>query len=104
LSRYTVQGDYLCEYVDHCTCGVGRGGHYGAHEPGCGLEPVGPIAQLIAAQSPPEVPAGADVAELLAECDARDDRQGMPGLACIPVAEVRRLLAPGGADGTKAGT
>lgn len=67
MSRYTVQGDYLCEYVDHCTCGMGRGGYYGAHEPGCGLEPVGPIAQLLAPQPTPSVPAGAEVAEVLRE-------------------------------------
>lgn len=46
--KYHVVGDMLCEWVGHCTCGVPPHGHYGAHEPGCGLEMIAPVEQLIA--------------------------------------------------------
>jgi hypothetical protein len=36
----TVMGDWLVEYAGEHTCGTGPGGHYGAHEPGCGYEPL----------------------------------------------------------------
>ena len=47
--RYTIEGRMLCEYVEHCTCGTGPGGYYGAHEPGCGLEMLLPMEDVIAA-------------------------------------------------------
>lgn len=43
---FEVIGDVLAERVNEHTCGTGPGGHYGAHEPGCGLEPVGRLGAL----------------------------------------------------------
>lgn len=40
-------GPWLAIEVQHHTCGTGSGGHYGAHEPGCGLEPVARVEQLL---------------------------------------------------------
>lgn len=48
---YVVTGEWLAVDVGEHTCGTGRDGHYGAHEPGCGLEPVAKIADLLAADS-----------------------------------------------------
>lgn len=45
-SRMRVEGDWLVQEVDEHTCGTGPGGHYGAHEPGCGLVPVLDLSQL----------------------------------------------------------
>lgn len=39
-SKLRIESDWLVQEVDEHTCGTDRGGHYGAHEPGCGLEPV----------------------------------------------------------------
>jgi len=42
--EYTVYAGHLCEVTTECTgggCGV-----YG-HEPGCGLQPIGPVEDLI---------------------------------------------------------
>lgn len=35
-----IDGRWLVEVHDHHTCGTGEGGHYGAHEPGCGTVPL----------------------------------------------------------------
>lgn len=35
-----IDGTWLVEDVGHHTCGTGPGGHFGAHERGCGTEPV----------------------------------------------------------------
>lgn len=39
-----IENGWLVEVVDQHTCGTGEGGHYGAHEPGCGRVPVFDIA------------------------------------------------------------
>lgn len=44
--RLRVEGHWLVQEVDRHTCGTGPGGHYGAHEPGCGLEPVLDLSTL----------------------------------------------------------
>lgn len=44
--RFVIAGDMLCEDVGRHTCGTGPEGHYGAHEPGCGLEPVMSLEDL----------------------------------------------------------
>lgn len=36
-------GDTVAEWTGEHTCGTGRDGYYGAHEPGCGWVPVGRI-------------------------------------------------------------
>lgn len=41
-----VVGDYLVEEVGYHTCGTGEGGHYGAHEPGCGYMPVTRLSDI----------------------------------------------------------
>jgi hypothetical protein len=38
--RLRIDGEWLVLEVDRHTCGTGPEGHYGAHEPGCGLEPL----------------------------------------------------------------
>ena len=42
---YTVVGDWLAEYVDGCTCGMGPTGYQ--HEPMCGLEPIDTVDNLL---------------------------------------------------------
>ena len=44
--RLQIVGDWLVEDVGRHTCGTDPGGHYGAHEPGCGLEPLIPLDAL----------------------------------------------------------
>lgn len=34
-----IVGTWLAQVHNHCTCGVGPNGYYGAHENGCGLTP-----------------------------------------------------------------
>lgn len=41
-----VINGWVAEDVGHHTCGTGEGGHYGTHEPYCGLVPVAPLALL----------------------------------------------------------
>lgn len=38
-SRLIVDSGWLVEEVDEHTCGTDPSGHYGQHEPGCGLIP-----------------------------------------------------------------
>lgn len=45
-TRFLIEGDWLVEDVGHHTCGTGPDGHYGAHERGCGLEPLISLDQL----------------------------------------------------------
>jgi hypothetical protein len=45
--RYGVVNGYLVEYVDRHTCGTSEGGYYGLHEPGCGMEPLGKVEDLL---------------------------------------------------------
>ena len=40
VAEFRIVGTWLIEEVGHHTCGTERGGHFGAHEPGCGQEPV----------------------------------------------------------------
>lgn len=40
LGRWYAEGEWLAVDVGRHTCGTGQGGHYGAHERGCGLEPI----------------------------------------------------------------
>lgn len=44
--RLLIMGEWLAEDVGRHTCGTGPDGHYGAHEPGCGIEPVMTLAEL----------------------------------------------------------
>ena len=37
-SRHSIMGGWLVIDTGQHNCGTGPGGHYGAHEPGCGLE------------------------------------------------------------------
>lgn len=37
-SRQSIMGGWLVIDTGRHNCGTGPGGHYGAHEPGCGLE------------------------------------------------------------------
>ena len=37
-SRHSIMGGWLVIDTRQHNCGTGPGGHYGAHEPGCGLE------------------------------------------------------------------
>lgn len=37
---WVAEGDWVVVDVGRHTCGTGVGGHYGAHERGCGLEPL----------------------------------------------------------------
>ncbi len=37
---YVEVNGWLAEAVDDHTCGTGKDGYYGLHEPGCGLSPV----------------------------------------------------------------
>lgn len=47
VPRLAIDSGWLVEEVDEHTCGTGRDGHYGAHEPGCGLVPVMTVAALV---------------------------------------------------------
>jgi hypothetical protein len=38
--RWAADSGWLVEQVDQHTCGTGPNGHYGHHEPGCGLIPL----------------------------------------------------------------
>jgi len=44
--RFVISGDLLLEWTEEHTCGTGPEGYLGAHEPGCGLEPVISLADL----------------------------------------------------------
>ena len=46
IDRLHVMGDWLVEETGKHTCGTGPDGHYGLHEPGCGYEPITPLAQI----------------------------------------------------------
>ena len=37
-SRHSIMGGWLVIATGQHNCGTGPGGHFGAHEPGCGLE------------------------------------------------------------------
>lgn len=41
-----IEGTWLVREVNEHTCGTAKGGHYGAHEPGCGLVPVLDLSTL----------------------------------------------------------
>jgi hypothetical protein len=62
------------------------------------------VCAEIAAALPAPVAPG--VAELLAECErrTRDEYLGVPGTAYLSCRQIRRYLAPGGADGEGEGT
>lgn len=45
-SRLAITGEWLVEETGRHTCGTEAGGHYGQHEPGCGLEPVMRLTEL----------------------------------------------------------
>lgn len=47
---YAVESGWLVEVVNEHTCGTARDGHFGAHEPGCGLVPVATVEDLLVAQ------------------------------------------------------
>lgn len=40
-----IEAGWVVERVGYHTCGTGRDGYYGAHEPGCGSVPVMPAWQ-----------------------------------------------------------
>jgi hypothetical protein len=44
-SGWFILGDYVCESVDVCTCGMLAMGTYYGHEPYCGVEPVMPVSE-----------------------------------------------------------
>lgn len=54
---YGVENGWLVEHVNEHTCGTGRDGYYGAHEPGCGTVPIAPVEQVL--QTEPRVRAAA---------------------------------------------
>lgn len=60
-------GTTIAEYVGHHTCGTGVNGHYGAHEAGCGLEPIGDASPVRIAKFAAD--ASGLVPELLAEVE-----------------------------------
>lgn len=43
---YGIEGHWLVEYVNRHTCGTDEGGHFGAHERGCGTVPALDLAQV----------------------------------------------------------
>ena len=45
---FIVRGGWLCEVVPHCTCGTHLPAVYG-HEPGCGVEPIASVEQIMQA-------------------------------------------------------
>lgn len=47
-ARLTITNGWLVEEVEEHTCGTGRDGHYGHHEPGCGEIPVMEVVELVA--------------------------------------------------------
>lgn len=47
-TEYAIENGWLVEVVNEHTCGTGPGGHYGAHEPGCGMVPVARVEDLLA--------------------------------------------------------
>ncbi|WP_159795719.1 hypothetical protein [Puerhibacterium puerhi] len=44
--EWRIEGTWLVEVANEHTCGTGPHGHYGAHEPGCGLVPIQDLSQL----------------------------------------------------------
>ncbi|QAY70015.1 hypothetical protein [Xylanimonas protaetiae] len=62
-AEMSIEGTWLVEAVDGCTCGVGPHGYYGAHEPGCGSVPLVNLATL------------AGWTDLLAGAEARGARE-----------------------------
>lgn len=46
IDRLHVMGDYLVEEVGHHNCAGGGSEVNGAHEPGCGYEPLTPLDQI----------------------------------------------------------
>ncbi len=38
-------GDWICEDIKQCTCGMGDNGAYYGHEQYCGIEPVMTVAE-----------------------------------------------------------
>lgn len=44
--RLSIDRGWLVYDTGHHTCGTGPDGHYGAHEPGCGLEPLMTVEEL----------------------------------------------------------
>lgn len=45
--KYGVENGWLFEYVNEHTCGTGRDGYFGAHEPGCGTVPIGKVDDIL---------------------------------------------------------
>lgn len=41
-----IINDYLVAITNQCTCGVGSNGYFGAHENGCGSEPLVHLSEL----------------------------------------------------------
>lgn len=42
-----IENGWLVEYVDKHTCGTGKNGYYGQHEPGCGTVPLFDLWQVM---------------------------------------------------------
>ncbi len=45
-STFAIEGHWLVEHVNEHTCGTGKDGYYGAHEPGCGSVPLQDLSQM----------------------------------------------------------
>lgn len=62
--RLRIENGWLVEEVDEHTCGAGRDGHYGLHEPGCGMVPVTRLDDLPGwPQTPPSSAPAAPVSD-----------------------------------------
>jgi hypothetical protein len=59
-TKYVIVNGWLCENVNEHTCGTGPDGHYGQHEPGCGLIPLGMVDELLLRPNPSHVRADRD--------------------------------------------
>lgn len=49
---FQIVNGWLAQHVGHHTCGTAQGGHFGAHEPGCGWEPICKVSELPALLAP----------------------------------------------------
>jgi hypothetical protein len=84
-------GQWLVQDVGRHNCGTGPSGHFGAHEPACGAEPVGRVVDLLATL--------AAVAELFAPGPNTSCRTvWQDGVECVtvPLADLRDALDPAG--------
>lgn len=57
--RLRIEDHWLAREVGYHTCGTAVGGYYGAHEPGCGLEPELDLSTLPGWRSEAEIKAEA---------------------------------------------